>query len=218
MLKRDRLRVAQGYIFAHPFLNPALGVRRQIAVSDHGKNDPLYGKDKISLLQRLPEDVLQTQSFPELSQKINAAERRAPDKLQKCSSVQRGLGGQSIFGRDETTDPPDQTPERLDIGPAEGIEDLSAGETAFRVSDIMGELDIGGNGSVLIFPGNRSYIHAYIIIIFYFCCQYIIINAHAYGFFALMNESGVDNKSRKIIQNMPLAVEPGFSNRFITGI
>ncbi|MDH7514209.1 MAG: hypothetical protein QHH14_14805, partial [Clostridiales bacterium] len=47
-----------------------------------------------------------------------------------------------------------------------------------------GELDIGGGGAILIMAGDCPHIHVYSFIIYYFICQVLIYNSHAYAILA----------------------------------
>ena len=78
MVKRDRLRVAQGHILAHPFLHPPpLGVRSQCQVADNGENRPLSGKNNPAPRKSLGQYRIQSQTLPDLTRKISASQGHA---------------------------------------------------------------------------------------------------------------------------------------------
>ena len=77
-------------------------------------------------------------------------------------------------------------PENMPFTVEDG-EDFGPSETAFWIADVMGELDIGGDGAVFILPGDCPDIHAYLNNAFYHNSQYHIENTHAYMFFGPEN-------------------------------
>jgi len=181
MLQRDRLGVAQSHVFSHPVLDAALGIGRQSAVGDHGKDSPFDGGAEASLGQSIVQHDRKPEPFPELPQKMGAAHGPAPDESQS----RRTAGCKSVLGGDkpaQALDQPSDGGEIERIGPAEGMKDFGPGESAFGVPDVMGELDISGDRSVFVFPGDGPNIHAYLYIAFYYACQCFISYSHAYAF------------------------------------
>jgi hypothetical protein len=99
--------------------------------------------------------------------------------------VHLGLGLKGIFRREKPTETFDQSSDGLyvqGIRPAKGIEDIGTGKAGLGISDIMSELDIGGNGAVFVFAGDRPDIHAYLNSMYLYVCQEKNYIVHAYAF------------------------------------
>ena len=181
MLQRDRLRIPQRDVLAHPLLDTPLGVGRQGPVGHHGEDRPLDRKTKVSLLKGLGQDRPEPQPLPEMPQEISASQGSALDEPKRR---RRTLGFESIFGGDKPAEAADQSADGAEIqrvGSAEGVEDPGPGKAALGIADVMSELDIGGGGSVLVFAGDGPHVHAYSNIIYYHICQYFILHSHAYA-------------------------------------
>ena len=181
MLQRDRLRIPQRDVLAHPLLDTPLGVGRQGPVGHHGEDRPLDRKTKVSLLKGLGQDRLEPQPLSEMPQEISASQGSALDEPKRR---RRTLGFESIFGGDKPAEAADKSPDGAEIqrvGPAEAVEDLGPSKAALGIADVMGKLDIGGGGSVLVFAGDGPHVHAYSNIIYYHTCQYFILHSHAYA-------------------------------------
>jgi hypothetical protein len=94
-----------------------------------------------------------------------------------------GLGLEGFFGREKPTEASDQSSDGLQVkgvGSTEGVEDLGPSIAGFRVSDIMGELDISGDGAVFVFARDGSDIHAYFNSMYLIICQEKNYKTHAY--------------------------------------
>ena len=118
----------------------------------------------------------------DLSQEISAAHRPAVEE----SKARRIARFEGVLGGDKPAQALDQSPQRGDVkrvGAAERMNDLGPGEAAFGVADVMGELDIGGDGAILVLAGDGPHIHAYLNSIYLVLCQGIIYISHAYEFF-----------------------------------
>jgi len=101
-----------------------------------------------------------------------------------------GLGLEGFFGREKPAEAFDQSSDGLQIkgvGSTEGVEDLGPSIAGLGVSDIMGELDISGDGAVFVFAGDGSDIHAYFNSMYLSICQVKNYKTHAY---AIWDSSG----------------------------
>ena len=61
---------------------------------------------------------------------------------------------------------------------------LTKGISGFRVTDIMGQMNVGGCGSAFILSGDCSIVHAYSNNTYCQSCQEQLFDSHAYDFFS----------------------------------
>jgi hypothetical protein len=186
MLKRDGIRVSQGHILPHPFLHRPFGIRSQGSVGHHGKEGPFDGGSKLPFPKGLNQNLLKTESFPQCPKNEGPSHRRAFNETQGLEScLHLGLGLKDIFWREKTAEAFDQAFDSLDIqrvSSAKGVEDIGTGKPGFRISHIMGELDVSGSRAVFVLAGDGSDIHAYPYSMYRNLCQEKNYIVHAYTF------------------------------------
>ena len=123
------------------------------------------------------------QSFPKSPQHKGAPLRKALEETKGLRLFSEGsLGLQGLFGRQEAAKAFDQSADSFHIqgiGAAEGIQDLGFGVTGFGVPGIVGQLNVSGGRTVLVFAGDGSHIHAYLYTIYSQHCQGKYCYAHA---------------------------------------
>jgi len=144
------------YHVSDPPTRDELGARVEAAVRHQREDNPLHIGRELTLAQQSADLLCDAQALPENIEDVRATEQAAPDHRQFVVA----LPGASLV---ETLEAPSEAAQgvRIDpVGATEVVDDMDLGVTA-GVADVVGELQVLDDRTVLVHPPRRPKVHTY---------------------------------------------------------
>ncbi len=175
-VRLDRVQPFDVDLPTDPPLHRELRPRRQGPVGDHGEEQALDLDLIRPLGKELPQSGVELEAMPEGVQQVRAAdrERLLDGDVRAIAGEKAGLDVGCLVVTKEAVDALDETSQALlvdALAAAEVMEDERLGTLGLRVSEVVGELDVLGDGAVLVGALHRPQVHGYMIAVYYITCQ-----------------------------------------------